>query len=106
MSKTSANPGASPTSPARRKSPEELIKQTKNIQNVAKYSSKDLANREFENSENLEQLFGNGNQIAKDIVSLKRKNKKKSALDSFIDKNRNSVDDKMSLKKIYLGKNY
>jgi hypothetical protein len=34
MSKTSANPNASPTSPAKRKSPEELIKQTKNIQNV------------------------------------------------------------------------
>ena len=101
MSKTSANPGASPTSPARRKSPEEIIKQKKNISNVAKYSSKDLANREVENSENLEQLFGNGNQIAKDIVSLKRKNKKKlqkSALDSFIDKNRNSVDDKNSIK--------
>ena len=54
MSKTSANPGASSTSPARRKSPEEIIKQKKNISNVAKYSSKDLANREVENSENLE----------------------------------------------------
>ena len=72
---------------------------------MEKYSSKDLKIREHENSEHLEQLFGNGNQIEKDITSLKRKNrvkdaknKKKNALDAFIENNRHSVDDKIDLK--------
>jgi hypothetical protein len=54
LSKASANPNGSPTSPSRRKSPEEIVKQTKNIKNVENYSRKDLKNREQENSDNLE----------------------------------------------------